>query len=127
MTGTATQARIAIAQALSDAGITAFASNPPTAPLPSVVLSADDPYLMVTGIGTGLAYRIGLRASISAPVFSTEASLAIIEDLIDRVIEALPDGVTASTVSSPRLEYIGEAQGSTNTAEITLTALITKE
>ncbi len=127
MSSPATQARVDIAAALSAAGITAFPSNPGTAPLPSVVLNPDNPYLELVGIGHDITYRIGLRASITAAAFSTEASLTTIEELVDQVIEALPDGVTASTISSPRLEYLGEGQGSTYLADITLTALIKKE
>lgn len=116
-----------IATALSSTGLASFASQPATAPLPSVILQPGSPYLEVIGVGRSLAYRCLLGASISVPAFSTSAALESLENLIDQVIEALPNGVTASTISSPRLEYLGEGQGSVYITEITLTALIKKE
>lgn len=127
MTGTATSARLDIAAALTAAGITAFASTPSTMPLPCVVLAPDSTYLELVSIGSSLTYRLGLRAQINAPALSTDAALEVIEELIDRVIEALPSGVTASTISAPRLDSLGQGQGSLYVAEITLSALITKE
>lgn len=127
MTGTATSARTDIAAALTAAGITAFASTPSTMPLPCVVLAPDTTYLELVSIGSALTYRLGLRAQINAPALSTDAALEVIEELIDRVIEALPAGLTASTVSAPRLDSLGQGQGSLYVAEITLSALITKE
>jgi hypothetical protein len=127
MTATATQARIDIATALSSAGITAFASTPSTMPLPCVVLAPDSTYLELVSIGAALTYRMGLRATVNAPALSTDAALEIIEQLIDSTIEALPAGVTASTVSAPRLDSLGQGQGSLYVAEITISALIKKE
>lgn len=127
MTGIATELRTDLAAALSAAGLPAFAAAPSTAPVPSVIINPGSPYLECVGIGKGLSYRVMLSASISAPAFSTAAALEQIEQLIDRTIEALPDGIVASTISSPRLEYLGEGQGSIYVAEVTLSALIKKE
>lgn len=127
MTGTATNFRTELAANINAAGIQAFASTPSTMPLPCVVLTPDSNYLELVSIGSALTYRVGLRAQINAAALSTEASLEVIEELIDRVIEALPSGVTASTVSAPRLDSLGQGQGSLYVAEITLSALITKE
>jgi hypothetical protein len=122
-----TELRIGIASALQAAGLPAFPSQPATAPLPAVVLNPGSPYLTVTGLGRSLSYRVELVASVTAPAFDTAAALATLESLIDSTVEALPDGVVPSTISSPRLEYLGEGQGSVYLAEVTLSALIKKE
>jgi len=127
MTSITTELRLELAAALSAAGLPAFASQPSTAPLPAVVLQPGSPYLEVVGIGRSLSYRVQLVASLSAPAFSTAAALEQLETMIDSTIEALPDGVVASDISSPRLEYLGEGQGSIYVAEVTLSALIKKE
>lgn len=127
MTSITTELRLDITAALHAAGLPAFASQPPTAPVPAVVLQPGSPYLEVVSLGRGLSYRVELVASITAAAFDTAAALATIENLIDQTIEALPDGVVASTTSSPRLEYLGEGQGSVYLAEVTLSALIKKE
>ena len=119
-----TQARTTIAEALNTAGLTTFASNPPTAPLPSAVINPGSPYLEVVSISGKPTYRMTLVISITVPSFSTEAALAQLEDLIDLVVVALPSGVTTSTIGSPRLEYLGEGQGSVYLAEINVTALV---
>ena len=127
MTGTATSGRADIAAALTAAGLTAFASTPSTMPLPCVVLTPDSPYLELVSIGSALTYRIGIKAQINAPALDNAAALEVVETLADSVIEALPSGVTASTLSAPRLDSLGQGQGSIYTADLTLTALITKE
>lgn len=127
MSSITTDLRLQIAAELSAAGLSAFASQPATSPVPSVIIQPGSPYLEVVGLGRNLTYRVMLSASISAPSFSTAAAMEILEDLIDRTIEALPDGVVASTISSPRLEYLGEGQGSVYIVEITLSAIIKKE
>lgn len=127
MTSITTELRLEVAAALQDAGLPAFPSQPSTAPNPAVILNPGSPYLDVVSLGRGLSYRVMLTASISAPAFSTEAALSTIENLIDETITALPDGVVASTVSSPRMEYLGEGQGSIYIAEVTLSAIIKKE
>lgn len=127
MASITTELRLDITAALHAAELPAFPSQPSTAPVPAVVLQPGSPYLEVVSLGRELSYRVELVASISAAAFDTAASLATIESLIDRTIEALPDGVVASTISSPRLEYLGEGQGSVYLAEINLSALIKKE
>lgn len=127
MTSTATEARRDIAAALTTAGITAFPSTPSTMPLPCVVLVPDSTYLELVSVGGALTYRLGMRAQINAPALSTDAALETIEQLIDDTIAALPSGVTASTVSAPRLDSLGTGQGSLYVAEVTLSALIKKE
>lgn len=127
MTSITTELRTELAAALQAAGLPAFAAAPATAPVPSVIINPGSPYLECVGLGRQLSYRVGLVASISAPTFSTSAALETIETLIDATIEALPDGIVASTISSPRLEFLGEGQGSVYVAEVTLSALIKKE
>ncbi len=127
MTSITTELRTQIAEALHAAGLPAFAASPPTAPVPSVIINPGSPYLEIVSLGRGLTYRVALTASITAATYSTSVALETIERLIDEVITALPDGVAPSTVSSPRLEYLGEGQGSVYMAEISLTAIIKKE
>lgn len=127
MSSPVTEARLELAAALTAAGLPAFAAAPSTAPVPSCIVNPGSPYLEVVNLGQHPTYRVGLVVSISAPAFSTAAALETLEALVDRVIEALPNGIAASSVSSPRLEFLGEGQGSVYIAEVTLSALVKKE
>jgi len=118
----ATDLRLQLAASLTAAGVPAFASMPHSINPPVVAFTAADPYLRIDRVGATLQYEINLYANLIVPVLDSEGSLLTLETLIDSVLRALPPGVYASDVSAPRVDRLGDAQGSVLIADLAITA-----
>lgn len=119
-----TDARTEIVAALAAAGLPAFPYVPPTVSLPAVIITPRDPYVIPDRIGETLTYTAAFRLSIVAQALDNESSLAACEDLIDRTIAALPDGVHFIRSGPPLIDSLG-AQGDAMVAEMDVTAHVT--
>lgn len=115
----ASETRSEIAQALVDADIPAYAAPQATTPVPSVTVNPDTPYMEPTTLG---AWSVYLRLVVMVQAFDPTASLSIAEDLTERAVAALPQGVLVREITAPQLVSLGEAQGKAYQAEIALTA-----
>ena len=113
-----TDARQELALLLRDAGLPAFAQMPQTVTLPAVVLVPDSPYLTPTRVGPQLAYQMGLRILVLGQAADNAAGLALIEQLLDDTLSALPGSVLVTRIDPPTLDTLG-AQGSAYGSEIT--------
>jgi len=118
----ATDLRLQLAATLTANGVPAFASMPHSVAPPVVAFTAGEPYLRINRVGTTLQYEINLEANLIVPVLDSEGSLKALEALIDSTLRALPPGVYASEVSAPRVDRLGEAQGSVLIADLSITA-----
>jgi len=120
--GIATAVRVELAQALSEAGVPAFASMPTTVAPPLVAFLPGEPYVTADRLGEQLYVRVNLTASLIVPQLDSEAAMFQLEDLIDDVFRALPPGVHASEVSAPRVDRLGDSQGAVLIAELDIQA-----
>ena len=121
-----TSAREAIAAALQAADLPAYPAPLGTLPVPSIVIEPDSPYLQPVGLGRD-TWRVNLRLSITVPAIDTATSLAAIEQLAQRILDALPPGCDVQELSQPSLQSLGQAQGSVYAAELVLAATAKKE
>jgi hypothetical protein len=119
-----TDARVEIASALTMAGLPAFPYLPPTVSLPAVIITPRDPYVVPDRIGRDLTYTANFRVSMLAQALDNEAGLAAVEDLIDRTMAAMPDGVLVLRCGPPLIDDLG-AQGSAYVAEMDVAAHVT--
>lgn len=115
----ASDTRTEITAALLAADLPAFSSPQPTTPVPSVTVNPDTPYLEPTTLG---AWSVYLRLVIMVQAFDPSASLAIVEDLAERTVKALPPGVLVREITAPQLISLGEAQGKAYQADVAITA-----
>jgi hypothetical protein len=123
MNAASTDARLAITTALKTAGLPAFPYVPKTVSMPAVIVIPDDPYLIPNRVGPVLRMEAKYVVVCVAAAHEAEAGVASCEEMAERAILALPDGVTADRVTRPSLDSIG-AQGSVYVAEITITAQV---
>jgi hypothetical protein len=121
-----TDARLELADALRAAGVACFPSAPETLTLPSVVLVPAEPYVRPSRIGNVLSYKASWELTCIAQAADNAAGLGGVEQLVDAVLEALPDGFTWELVSRPMLDVFG-AQGAGYVAQITVTAQVRKD
>lgn len=119
-----TDARVEIAAALTAAGLPAFPYLPETVTLPAVIITPRDPYVIPDRIGRDLTYTANFRVSMLAQALDNAAGLAAVEDLIDRTMAAMPDGVLVLSVGPPLIDDLG-AQGSAYVAEMDIAAHVT--
>lgn len=119
-----TDARTEITDVLRTAGLPAFAYVPATVSLPAVILTPRDPYILPDRIGDTLTYTASFRVSMLAQALDNAAGLAACEDLIDRTMAAMPDGVLVVRCGPPLLDSLG-AQGDAYVAEMDITAHVT--
>lgn len=122
----ATSAREAIAAALQAADLPAYPAPLGTSPVPSIVVEPDSPYLQPASLGRD-AWRVNLRLVITVPAIDTATSLAAIEQLAQRILDALPAGCDVQELTQPALQSLGQAQGSVYAAELVLAATAKKE
>jgi hypothetical protein len=121
-----TAAREEIAAALQNANLPAYPSVLGTTPLPAVIMQPGSPYLEKSTIAKDV-WTVNFLISVQVQAFDTNASLGMIEALIEQTLEALPDGCIVSDVSAPSLDSLGEGQGSIYAAQIALSVLSKKE
>jgi hypothetical protein len=117
-----TEGRLALHAALEAAGLPAFPYLPETVSPPCVIVLPDDPYVTPNRIGPGvLRYQAQYVVACVVQATDNETAVTNCEHLIDAVLFALPDGISASRVSRPSLDSLG-AQGAIYVAEVTCTA-----
>lgn len=119
-----TDARKEITAALTAANLPAFPYLPATVSLPAVIITPRDPYVIPDRIGRDLTYTANFRVSMLAQALDNESGLAACEELIDRTMAAMPDGVLVLSVSPPLIDDLG-AQGSAYVAEMDVSAHVT--
>jgi hypothetical protein len=118
-----TQARIDVVDALAAAGIDAYGFTPPTLIPPIAVVQAGSPWLEPDRIGGDFAATISMRIECIVNLIETAAAIVALEDLVVRVLAALPKGILPTSVEAPAIGGNG-SQGDTLQADILITAHI---
>ena len=108
------------------ATVSVLPAPPATVRPPLVYLTADSPWVTVDRIGPQLRYTAALRIAMVVPMLDNAAALTQLEDLVDQVLAALPDGVLPGYVQPPTTNVLG-AQGSVLGAELSITAHLAAE
>ena len=120
MTAVATGIRRDLARILKDAGLSAFSQMPPALAPGAVVVMPDGPYGKPYSVGDEPTYVYQYVIAVHGSTLDLEAGLADIEELIERVCEALPAGVDIDQIGQPRVEA-GTTLGPIYMAEINIT------
>lgn len=126
MSAVATQLRIEVAEILKAAGLNAFPQMPATLIPGMVVILPDSPYGKPYGMGDRPNYVYQMKVACHANVVDLDAGLADVEELAERVCEALPAGVDITTISEPRTEP-GSTSGPIYVSDVFITVTGRKE
>ena len=120
MTALTTEARLAIASAVSGLGYKVYTVTP-AVPIPtSIVIMADSPWVIPERLGR-LSYRTQWRLMVVVNPRKNSAAQLDAEDAIDVILPALPTYVVVTSIGPPVLMDTG-SQGSIITVEISVTA-----
>lgn len=118
-----TSARREIVDLLVAAGISAYGYTPATLVPPIVVIRPDSEWIVPNRVGTKLAAKIGFRAECIVNVVDSASALDALEDLVGRVLTAIPSGILITSVDAPSIGGTG-SQGDTLQADILIAAQI---
>lgn len=119
-TALTTEARTAIATAVTGLGYKVYATTPAIPIPPSIVIMADSPWVVPERLGR-LSYRTQWRLVVVVNPRKNSAAQLDAEDAVDDILKALPSYVAVVDVGPPSLVDTG-AQGSVITVDIRVQA-----
>lgn len=116
--------RDALTNAFENQGAVVYDFVPPVVSTPAIFCFPAEPYLVPVTIGTG---RVQLRLNLTAAVAmnDNQASLNNLEDLLIKILNNLPSGVTVASVGAPSVTQVGPSNllVSEMTAELVTTTI----
>ena len=118
--------RESVATAIKDAGYNTFAQPLATVIPPGVVIVPGEPYLEANTLASGgLLWQLNLTLIVVVAYLDPVGSLRQLEDIIVRVAQRLPKGVTFDTVGQPTVEEVGPSSMLTARMDVSLRANLT--
>jgi hypothetical protein len=103
--------RLELAAAIKQAGYQSYEAPLATVTPPGVVITPSSPYLEAVTIGSGgLLWNIGFDLIVAVAFLDNRAALAQLEEIVVKVAQSLPNGVSFGEVSQPALEDVGPTQ-----------------
>ena len=98
--------RDALTDAFENQGAVVYDFVPPAISVPAIFCFPAEPYLVPVTIGTGRT-QIRLRLTAAVAFNDNQASLNNLEDLLIKILNNLPSGVTIDAVGAPSVTQIG--------------------
>lgn len=114
-----TEARQAFASAIEGTGYLVFPQPMETIPVPSITLVPHQPYLELLTVGRN-RIQIQVKATLMVAYNDNQASLMNLEDLIDKFLDAVPNGVQIEAFSQPSLVEVGPSKVLATEAVVTI-------
>lgn len=105
-----TEARNAIATALSGVAANVYAFPAEAVFPPALVVVLDEPMAQPRAIGSRLRLQARYRLQICAPILDNLATLETLEGLVIDVLNAIPAGWEVGNVSAINVQQVGTAE-----------------